>query len=987
MKLKLTWLLTLFMAFVMQFSFSQEKTVTGTVTTLEDGLPLPGASVIVKGTSRGVQTDFDGKYTVSVNQGDVLVISYVGMKTTEIVIESSSTYDVGLELDSALDEVVVVAYGSTSVKKQVTSVSVISNDDIKDQQNVVVSATDLLQGQASGVQVTGGSGVLGSAPVIRVRGTTTITSGGDPLYVIDGVPLGDDFLTGGQGGTQGLNPLASINPADIETISVLKSASASALYGSRGANGVVLITTKRGGKDGKVSVTLDMNTSFSTITDHLDLMSADQFRAYGVATNQTSSVWTLPGDFDWLDAALRTAVSTNYNLGVSGGTERASYFIGATRADTEGIMNGNELERTSFRANLTSRVNDWLTVGMNTNINVIVQDRVPVENAFASPYTSGSLQRPTIEPRDEDGNFVNDFQVPNIIAQEALNLNKATEQRIIGNFFIGIDLTEHLSFKSDLGFDRRSVEQQERRVELMQAGGLASNSINSQNRRVFTNTLNWERSYGNHNLNALAGIAYEQSDTRGIAVTGTGFLSDDLLNVDSAAEPTTTSSSGSTNRLASQFARVNYDFNSKYLAEVSIRRDGASQFGADQRFGIFWAAALGWNISDESFMQDVSWIQDLKIDVSAGTAGNNRIDDFASLGTLFVSPYNGASGLRPTTLANPDLRWEATTTYDAGISASFFNRRLKVGVEVYKQVTDDLILFVPLESSANLGINGRNENIGELENRGLDLDISGTIIAKEDFTWTAGLNMGFNTNEITSLPESANVDDQGRKFVASAGGRQRAIEGESINTFYLIPFIGINSQTGDAEWLDIDGNATTTPLQSDRRIVGRSNPDFTGGFRTNLKYKNFDVGMLFNFSYGNDIYNQTRNFTENALGSFNKDVNLLNIWQQPGDNAYLPAVDSPTFGTFDQRSTQQLRDASYLRMKNLTIGYTFPFEDQFLKSIRVYSTATNLFTIKSSEMDGYDPEVTRNTSNRDNGEEFFTVPQATTITFGASINF
>ncbi len=990
MKLKLTWLLTLFMAFVMQLSFAQEKDITGTITAASDGLPLPGVNVIVKGTARGTQTDFDGKYSIKASVGDILTFSYVGFTTTESPVGGSNTIDIALADDiAALEEVVVVAYGSTSVKKQVTSVSVISNDDIKDQQNLVVNASDLLQGQASGVSVTGGSGVLGSAPVIRVRGTSTVTSGGDPLYVIDGVPLGDEFLTGGQGGTQGLNPLSTINPADIENISVLKSASATALYGSRGANGVVLITTKRGGKDGKVTVTLDMNTSISNVTDRLQMLSATDFRAFGAATGRTTGVWADTGDFDWVDAAFRTAVSTNYNLGVSGGSEKASYFIGATRADTEGILNGNELERTSFRTNLTSRVNDWLTVGINSNISLNVQDRVPVENAFAAPYTSGSLQRPTINPRDEDGNFVNAAQVPNIVAQEELNLNLATSQRIIGNMFVGIDLTEHLSFKSDLGFDRRSVEQQQRTVELLNPGGGASNSINSQNRRVFTNTFSYDRLFGKHNFGAIAGIAYEQSDSRGIAVAGTGFLSDDLLNVDSASTPTTTSSSGSTNRLASQFARLNYDFDGgKYLLELSIRRDGASQFGVNERFGTFWAAAIGWNISDEGFMENTTWIQDLKIDASAGTAGNNRIDDFASLGTLFVSPYNNNSGLRPTTLANDDLKWESTTTIDAGISASFFNRKLKIGVEVYQQVTDDLILFVPVEPSAYIGINGRNENIGELQNQGVDLDISGTFISKEDFTWTAGLNMGFNKNEITSLPETASVDAQGRKFVNSAGGNQRAIEGESLNTFYLVPYLGINPQTGDAEWEDIDGNPTTTPLVSrDRRIVGRSNPDFTGGFRTNLTYKNWDLGMLFNFSYGNDIYLRTRAFSENPINSFNKTTNLLNIWEQPGDNAYLPSVDSPTFNTFSQRSTQQLEDASYLRMKNLTLGYSLPFKEEFLQSIRVYATATNLFTIKSDGMDGYDPEITRNTSNRDNGEEFFTVPQAVTITFGVSITF
>ena len=842
MKLKLTWLLTLFMAFVMQLSFGQEKDITGTVTAASDGLPLPGVTVLIKGTATGASTDIDGKYSIKASTGDVLVFSFVSMKTTELTVGASSTIDVAMADDiAALDEVVVVAYGTQSKKNVISSISTISTKDIEDL--IVESPQDVLQGQASGVQVVSSSGLLGSAPVVRIRGNSSISSGARPLFVVDGVTLGDNFLTGAQGGAQGLNPLASINPNDIASISVLKSASATAVYGSRGANGVVLITTKKGGTDGNVNVTFDVSTSFATVTDTPDLLNAAEFESFSAAIGTPRP--TRGADIDFIDLVLREAVSQSYNLGVSGGNEQVNYFVGVTRDDQEGILVGNDLERTSIRANVTTKAKDWLTVGANTNVSLNRFDRTPTSNAFASPYTIANLQRPDQSPFGPNGEFITAGNVGggNVVAQETLNLNLATTTRIIGNVFAEVDLSfllDGLSFKSDFGVDRVSTEAQTRDIDLLTPGGDAFNAINQQNRYISTNTLSYSKQFAEkHNFNAIGGISYEQNDTRGIAVQGTGFLSDDLINVTSASVFPTTTSSGSTSRLASQFLRTTYDYdNGKYLVEAAIRRDGSSRFGANEQQGIFWSGALGWNVSDENFMNDINWVQGLKVNVSAGTAGNDRIGNFGSLGTFFVSPFNGNSGLRPVTLPNPDLKWESTTSIDAGISASFFNRRLTIGVEYYNRTTDDLILNVPLDPTFNNGLNGRNENVGEVENRGFDIDISGTIVDSGNFRWTSSLNLGFNTNEVTSLPETANLDLDGRRFVGTGGfSGQRAIVGESVNTFFLIRYVGINSQTGDAEWLDRDGNVTTNPSQDDRVIAGQGNPDVVGGFTNTFTYK------------------------------------------------------------------------------------------------------------------------------------------------------
>lgn len=994
-----------FLLFMTATALAQNKTVNGTVTD-QSNLPLPGVNVVVKGTTLGTQTDFDGNFSINADIGQVLVFSYLGQKTEERSVGTSNTINVQMVDDAqALEEVVVVAYGSQTKKKVVSSISTIANEAIKDV--LAESPQDFLQGQASGVQVVSSSGILGSAPVIKIRGVASITSGGRPLFVIDGVPLGDNFLTANQGAVQGLNPLASINPNDIESISVLKSASATAVYGSRGSNGVVLVTTKRGSRDGNVKVSLDVSTSFSQVTDNYNLLNGAQFRDFVSLAGQNGGGFgdvtpaDLPQtDFDWISAVFRNAVSTNYNVSVSGGGPRTNYFIGGTFQNQEGILVGNNLDRTSIRANITSKAKDWLTVGTNMNVSLNVFDRTPAENAFAAPYTAAGLQRPFVLPRDDQGNFVNTGQVTNVLAQEALNLNLASTTRITGNVYVEIEPLKGLKLKSDLGVDRTATEQQSRNVDLLTPGGFASNSINQQNRLIFTNTLAWAKQFNKHNINILGGISYEEDDNRNIAVAGTGFLSDDLLNVESASTFTNTFSSGDGSRLFSMFARGTYDYdNGKYVVEGSLRRDGSSRFGANNQFGVFWSAAFGWNIADEAFLQDVNWIKDLKFKASYGTAGNNRIGRFQSLGTFRTGTggiggnpngaFNGNPGLAFNRLQNPDLRWESSTTYDFGLSASFFNRRLTISGEYYNKTTDDLILAVPIRVDANLGQNSVFQNIGELENRGVDVDISSVNIDKGGFKWTTNFNIGFNTNEITSLPETSTIDPQGRRFVAGSAS-QRAIEGESLNTFYLIRFNGVNPQTGDAEWLDFDGNTTTTPTAADRVIVGDANPDFTGGLRNNFSYKNWDLSTLANFQYGNEIFLFTRAFIENPINTFNKTTRVLDIWQNPGDNTFLPSASSPTFRTFAQRSTQQLEDGSYLRLKNVTLGYRLPQDllaKTFINSVRFYASATNLFIIKSDGLEGFDPEITRSTGNQANGEEFFTVPQATTVTFGVNVSF
>jgi len=1003
--------LLMFLFLISGIAFAQQKTVSGNVTD-DGGLPLPGVNVLVKNTDNGTQTDFDGNFSINAPKGAVLIFSYVSFATKSVVVGDSDNINVQLEASTAeLEEVVVVAYGSQVKKKLVTSISTVSGDDLE---NIISdSPQNILQGQASGVQVFSSSGGLGAAPTINIRGSASITSNTRPLFVIDGVTLGDSFTTFNQGTGAGINPLASINPNDIESISVLKSAAAAALYGSRGANGVVLITTKRGNKNGKVTVDIDVNTSFARITDTPDLLNSQQYIDFTTLIRNGSAVSANPltdagGEFDALDAILRTAISQSYNFSIRGGNEKSNYFIGATREDVEGIRIGDNLERTSFRSNIQVRATDWLSATLNANVSHNRFDRVPNENSFASPYTIAILQRPDVEPFDDQGNFTTAGNVGggNVIAQEALNLNLATTTRIVANGSLDFNLSsliDGLSFKQDIGIDRTFTENQQRNVELLTPGGFAANSVFQQNRYILNSLLSYNKTFGDaHNLNLLAGYSFEDNQLRNVQTQGTGFLSDAQLNIESASTFPVTSSSGDATRLVSSLGRLTYDYaDGKYIVEGSIRRDGSSRFGANNRFGTFWSAAVGWNISDEAFMQNVDWIQGLKLSASYGTTGNDRIGTlnvFPALGLFAGNNYNGNPGLTPSTLSNPDLQWESTTTRDIGLTAAFFNRRLTFNLEYYNNVTDDLILAVPRDPTFNNGLNSVFENIGELENRGVDVTIEAVIFdgANDGFKWTSSLNLGFNENEVTDLPDGTSVDENGNKFVDRTGGSlafsgQRAVEGFSVNTWYLIPYLGVNPQTGNAEWLGADGNPTTSPSPADRRIVGQANPDVVGGFSNVFTYKNWSLNTLFNFSFGNDILLTSRAFSENPISGFNKTTRVLNVWQQPGDQAFIPSPDSPTINTFNQNSTAQLEDGSFVRLKNVTLAYTFSdkyLEKTFINKIRLYATATNLLTFKSDGLDGYDPEVSNGSDGFDAaGQDFFTLPQASTYTFGLNVSF
>ncbi|NOU59543.1 SusC/RagA family TonB-linked outer membrane protein [Marinifilum caeruleilacunae] len=975
---------------------AQTKQISGTVTSADDGMGMPGVSVVIKGTTSGTSTDIDGKYALEAQSTDVLVFSFVGMISQEILVGEQTVINVSLETESiGMDEVVVVGYGTVDEKRLVQNVAVIDEETLENL--TATSSQELLQGRASGVQMTQSSGVLGAFSVVRVRGVGSLTAGSSPLIVVDGVPMNDgaDFnYTNTQGGNTGLNTLIDINPNDIESMNVLKDASATAIYGSRGANGVIIIKTKSGSYNKDATVTVDFYTQWTESTDEISMANADEYRQYLVDIGDAASVDELPqGSFDWPSAVTQTGFSYNADVSVRGGSERIKYYLGVTYSDQEGFVVGNEMQRIGGRLNFEVKAKEYLNVGANLNISQNKIDRVGLENSTFAPMTSAYLQYPWVEPYDENGNYVNTGFIANVIAIEDLDLDDVTSKRSYGNFYAELDVIDGLKLKTDFGFDQLSVEETERSYDINSSGGYGSNRIVEDSKWLTTTTASFDKLFdGTHRITALGGISYEESTLGRTWVEGTNFPSDDLRNVESAAEKTTTSHIRNKWSLFSLFSRVGYSYAGKYTFEGSLRRDGSSRFGPDNKYGTFWSVAGGYTITEEEFMQDlVPGLDFLKLTASYGVSGNDKIGYYPSF-FLYTGGndgnYNGTPGLVPSQAGNAGLKWEENKSLDIGLRSRWLNGKIQFDLTYYRKDISDLLINQPLTYIT--GYDAVAKNVGEMENSGIEIDINATIIKTPDLEWNANFNMTTVNNEITALPNTG-TDVNDDNFIAGTSA-QRAVVGRSANEFYLIRYAGINPQTGDAEWLTADGQITTNPTSDDRVYVGSAQPDFFGGFSTTLKYKGFDLSGFFNYSSGNKIMVDGFRFTDRATATFNVRKKVLNYWQQPGDNAYAPSPSSSTAGIFAQRSDLFLFNASYLRMKNLTLGYTIPESTLnslggFIKSARFYVTMNNVFTIKSDDLEGIDPEVTDDTNPLAQGETFFTPPQSKSYIFGLRVSF
>ncbi len=991
--------------FVVGFAIAaqaQERTVSGTVTSDESNEGLPGVNVIVKGTTVGTVSDINGNYRLQVPEdAETLQFSFIGYITKETEINNQNTINISLASDvQALEEVVVVGYGTQSEKFGLQSVSQVDAEDLENQP--VVNVQELLQGRAAGVQMVGTSGVLGARANVRIRGASSIGAGNQPLYVIDGVPLNDGEYSNDLG-AEPLNPLQNLNPNEIESISVLKDAAAVAIYGSRGANGVVLITTKQGSYNQQTAINVDYYTGFTEPTNFFDMMNADQYREFRAAyetaqdpADPTTADSFGEGGFDWPGAVLRTGRINNYGVSATGGGEKTTFYVGGTYYNEEAFTIGNAIDKLNGRFNINHQATDRLKFSVNLGLSVLDNDRISSDNSTFAPLTSAYLQVPTVQPFNEDGTYTNTGFIANVLAIEDLSKRELISRRTTGNFDLEYNLLDGLVLQSRFGIDLVQNEETTRDPDIVEPGGYGYKRIIQDNKWLNNTTLRFERNLTEqHYLSVLLGYGYETSDINRITVEGTGFVSDQLPNVVSAATPSITAADAAKWALVSQFARVNYRFRDRYLLEGNVRRDGSSRFGSENRYGVFWAASAGWILSDEPFLADVGFIDNLKLTASYGTSGNDRIGElnafnsryYPSLGLYqggILGDYAGIPGIAPLQPANPNLQWEETTQLDVGISTALFDNRLTLEANYYIKNTDNLLLEVPLPLTT--GFVDINQNTGELENRGVDLLIGGDIVRNEDFSWYVSLNAGYLENEVIDLPDDQNLEEP--DFIEGTAS-QRAIEGQSINTFYLIRYNGVNPQTGDAEWLDATGEITNAPTPADRVIVGSAIPNWTGGLTNTINYKGLSLNVLFNFVSGSKVFRGGRRFTENPATAFNKSTNLLDYWQNPGDNTYFPALGSTTAPLFATRSTAQLEDGDFIRLRTATLSYTLPTSvlsaTNVLRNARVYVTGRNLLTFSKTDLE---PEV--NGLGNDplgQGEGFFTPPQARSVTIGVTLGF
>ncbi len=1012
--------------FVCSISFAQGESISGTVTD-DKGLPLPGVNVLIKNTNNGTQTDFDGNYTISANRGAVISFSYVGFETKEVVVAQNTTINIQLATSAAeLEEVVVTAYG---VSRRSNVTSAISTVGAQDLQDFVPSTSidNILQGQAAGVQVTAANGRPGNTAFVQIRGVGSINASTTPLYVIDGVPvpITDNTLN------NNFNPLGNLNPNDIESLSILKDAASASKYGSRGANGVVLITTKKG-KKGDAKIKFISSYGFGErIPDSFDLMNAAQkleierqYAALGVGAAQSlpGATATTPEqrqafidlDTNWEDELLRKSVIQSNSLSISGASDRLSYFFSLGYNKDTGIIDRIKgFERITARLNTTYQAKDWLSIDANVSFarstTDLPRDRNNVQNPFRALYDYNPYD--PLFSRDTDGSILLDSQGNPVYNPTttffpiALALQTEPENNrnflILGN--VGADLT--LSEKFSNRFAIGLVSNRFNRTNRSLAGGVLQGFIGDANfpgtqtenfaldfEYNVSNLLSYNDTFNDlHSVSASFLLEYNENIRTDLFANARGFPSPDIPYLDVAAEATAAGSEEDRRILFSQALFVDYDFDGRYIASASVRRDGSSRFGPDNKYGTFVSGSLAWNIAKESFMDD-SFFNDLKLRASYGTAGNQNIPDFQFLPVLgFNNTYNGQTTAVPLRAPNPAIQWESQAILDIGLEFAFLNNRISGVVDYFKKTSKDLLLNRPISFTVGDEDNAIFQNIGEVENSGFEITLNADVIRTEDFL----LSMGGN---ITLLDTKVNKLINSQDIVTGTFGNIILREGQDINSFYLVEYAGVNPANGAPQYIDLDGNVTETYNDSFQKIQEGKSPiaKYEGGFYTSIKYKGFGLRGDFVYRGGNYILNNQRQ-QGIAIGNINRNLRTeaFNYWRQPGDTNVLP---SPLFqATADQGGTTRfLEKGDFIRLRTLTLDYNMPrkFLDVIkLESLRLFVTGQNIWTL--TDYNG-DPEIGLGSAESgDQGNagfvpgEFslFSYPQTRSYTFGVEVGF
>jgi len=964
------------------FSFIQSQiTLQGKVTD-KTNEPLFGVSVLIKGTLTGVTTDFDGNYqfTRTIPANAILVFRYLSMKTKEIPVNGESIVNAVLEESSEqLNEIVVVGYGS-QVKKDITgSVSTIKSETLESRGNSQLGA--LLQGQAAGVKVLSSSGKPSQGFSVRIRGTNSINAGSEPLYVVDGVPTTDT---------------RSINPQDIDAITILKDASSTSIYGAQGANGVVLITTKRG-KTTKPLITFDTYFGFSQVWKTLPVLNGEQYRDLMTELGLNSNWSSLTAQTDWQNKIFQNGLSSNYQLSISGKSDGTNYYVSAGFTSQVGAVRSAELDRSSFKINLDQQINDWLKVG--SRISYISYSDVDVNdnnNVNAGGVLLGALTTPSvIGVFNEDGSFTsNPFQNwENPLASTDGLQREFNSQRFLGNLYLEANFLKDFTYRLNYGIDH-SNGIFDSFLDPLRTGfgraikGQSISNTNSTKYYIFENTLRYNKEFNKHKVEALIGSVTQKFLFENSAIQTRNFASESVTTPNGGSEIFAATATKSEKSNAAFISRVNYSFNDKYLVTANLRVDGSSVFGPDQRWGYFPSFSAGWRLSNEEFFKNIEFVNDLKIRAGWGLVGNDQIANYAYLGRVGNGanyPFGGVAqpGTFPASIENLSLKWEESAQTNIGIDLSILDNKIGLTVDAYIKNTKDLLLNAPLPTSS--GFESAFQNIGELQNKGLEITLQTANINTEELNWNSSFNISFNRNEVINLV--------GQELFQGgiAGGRGEASlvrEGQPLGILYGYIFGGVDPQTGNAYYVAKDGTTTFTPTAEDRTIIGDANADFIYGINNSITYKNFNLSILLEGSQGNEMLNATRIELEGMTDPKNQSTAVLDRWRQPGDITNIPRS---SFGNTDNSrvSTRFIEDASYLRFKAVTLGYTLPksiIDKLKIQEIRFYATGENLFTI--TNYSGLDPEVNAfGGSNTIRGIDFGTYPQTRNILFGASLKF
>lgn len=1049
---------TLFLSMLCLVAFAQGRQVNGTVKDAA-GEPMIGVNVLVKGTTNGTITDFDGNFSLSgVKDNDVLSVTYIGYITQEVKVGNQKTINVVLKEDTeTLDEVVVIGYGTVKKRDLTGSVASVSNEALV--ANPVADVSQALQGKLAGVSVVSQDGRPGASVSIRVRGGGSISQSNDPLFIVDGFPV---------------SSISDIPADQIVSIDVLKDASSTAIYGARGANGVVIITTKKG-KVGKAQITYDGSVTMQHVTRTIPMMDAYEFVKLQAETypasiaNSTGGYlmeyqgkqWTLEDyrdifQYDWQDEILRTALQHNHNIRITGGTEGVRYNASVSYYNQDGILLNSGYERFQARANTVVK-RDKLDISLTTNYSRSIQTgSTPSETSYSGmnnlfysvwgyrpvTYPNKSMESLLNDVMDEAIDSSNDYRF-NPIRSLKEEYRKYYINNLQMNGYVSYEFIKGLKLKVSGGYtyDARKNDQFNN-SNTRYGGPTSTDKVNAQiirNERLTwlnENTLTYQTNIKKkHFFNSLIGITFQNSDYEYYSLKST-HIPNESLGMAGMADGTLSSSSSlkSSWAMMSYLARLNYNYKSKYYATASFRADGSSKFSKKHRYGYFPSGSLAWNFMEEEFMAPIKKVVGAgKLRVSWGLTGNNRIGeydyyallqmlkekqgDYISNGSIpsGVYPFDNdmsSVGMVPVSLPNEDLKWETTEQWNVGLDLSFFDERLNFTADVYRKTTRDLLLeaSLPLVS----GYYSATKNIGKVRNDGLELSLSTVNIKTKDFTWTSDFNIAFNKNEVLELAENQlslttaakfdqNYNSQ-PSYIAKVGLPMGMMYGylyegtykyddfiKSGNSYTLkdnVPYFSseANTQPGMPKYKDINGDGVID--SNDRTIIGRGLPIHTGGFTNSFAYKGFDLSIFFQWSYGNDIMNANRLFFENAGGKkdLNQFASYANRWTPDNPDSDIPAATKSASNNVI--SSRIIEDGSYLRLKTVTLGYTFPktlIAKAKLSNARVYLAAQNLWTWTSYS--GYDPEVSIRNSALTPGLDFSSYPRAFTLSFGVNLGF